>query len=385
MKTSMPQTDYYEALGVSRTATLEEIKKSYRQLALKWHPDKNPGDMEAERKFKEIAEAFEVLSDSERRQLYDRYGHEGLKARGYSQPGFSSVEDIFSHFSDVFEGSLFGDLFGGARPRRRAGVGSPGSDLRVELEISLEEAASGTRKSIEVRRQVACEECQGRGGREGSKPATCPTCRGHGQVESVQNNIFRIRRACPRCHGEGVTISDPCAKCRGEGRHQGKREVNADLPAGVHDGNQLRIQGEGDAGIRGGSPGDLYCLLHVRKHEFFEREGNDLLCDVPVSFSGAALGAKIEVPTLKGRAEVSIPAGTQSGEVLRLRGLGVPSLDGRGSGSLLVRVVVETPRKLNARQRELLEELQSAESSASQPAQSGFFNKVKRYFKGKDV
>jgi molecular chaperone DnaJ len=379
----MPETDYYEALGVSRDATSEEIKKSYRLLALKWHPDKNPGDPGAEKKFKEVAEAYEVLSDPEQRQLYDRYGREGLRARGYSGSQFSSVEEIFSQFADVFEGSLFESFFGGGRARRRPGEGRPGASLRLAVEVSLEDVAAGTRRTLEVRRQVACEECGGKGGREGSSPVRCPTCRGHGQVEAV-HGFFSLRRPCPRCGGEGTTISDPCPSCRGEGRRPGKREVPLEIPPGIHDGNEIRIPGEGDAGERGGSPGDLHCLVRVARHEFFERHGDDLLCQLPISFSDAALGAKVEIPTLAGRAKVTVPAGTQSGEVLRLRGQGLPSLDGGGSGSLLVRVIVETPRKLAARARELLEELRAAESQASHPARTGFFEKIKEYFKGAD-
>ncbi len=378
----MPEIDYYEALGVSRSASPEEIKKAYRQLALKWHPDKNPGDASAEDRFKEIAEAYEVLCDPDRRQLYDRYGHSGLKARGYSEPHFTTVEDIFEHFSDVFEGSVFEGLFGGGRQRSRRGGGRGGENLRVEVELSLEEVATGAQRSVEIRRQVPCEDCSGCGSRQGSKPVSCPTCRGFGQVESVQG-FFSIRRACPRCHGEGAVIGDPCSRCRGEGRHQGKREVVISVPAGVHEGNQLRMHGEGDAGARGGPSGDLYCLIRERRHELFTREGDDILCEVPISFSEAALGAKVDVPTLRGKAEVTIPAGTQSGEMLRLRGQGLPSLEGGGAGSLIVRVVVETPRKLNAKMRELLDELRKAESSASHPARSGFFEKIKSYFKAK--
>jgi molecular chaperone DnaJ len=382
LKASMPETDYYEALGVSRDATPEEIKKSYRQLALRWHPDKNQGDPEAEKKFKEIAEAFEVLSDPERRQLYDRYGHEGLRARGFSGSQFSSAEEIFSHFSDIFGGSLF-DLFGGGRPRRRPGEGRTGASLRMAVEVSLEEVATGTRRTVDVRRQVVCEDCRGKGGREGSKLLRCATCGGHGQVEAV-HGFFSIRRPCPRCDGEGVTISDPCPSCRGAGRRVGKKEVSIQIPAGIHDGNELRLSGEGDAGERGGPAGDLYCLVSVASHDFFERHRDDILCQLPISFSDAALGARVEIPTLSGRAKVTVPAGTQSGEVLRLRGQGLPSLDGRGNGSLLVKVVIETPRKLTPRARELLEELRGAESQASHPARTGFFEKIKDYLKGTD-
>ena len=380
----MPQ-DYYQTLEVPRDASPEEIKKAYRQLALKWHPDKNPGNPEAEKKFKDVAEAFEVLNDPERRQLYDRYGHEGLRARGYSEPHFGTVEDIFSHFSDIFEGSLFeglfgGSAFGGGRQRRAAELG--GADLRVELEVTLEDVATGVERTLEIRRQSRCEECEGRGRPADSKPITCPTCQGYGQVESVQG-FFSIRRPCPRCRGEGQVIQKPCPKCRGEGRRPGKHQVVINIPAGVREGTQLRLRGEGDAGIRGGPAGDLYCVIRERRHEFFERHGSDLLCEVPISFSDAALGVKLEIPTLQGKTAAVVPAGTQSGEALRLKRLGLPSLESRATGDLLVRLVVETPKKLSPRMREVLEELRKAESEASHPSRTGFFERIKAHFKGK--
>lgn len=373
----MSEIEYYEALGVARSGTSEEIKKAYRQLALKWHPDKNPGDQNAERRFKEIAEAFEVLGDPEKRELYDRYGHSGLKSRGYSGSSFSNVEDIFSQFSEIFEGSLFENVFGG----RRRGGGSSGGDLRVQIELTLEEVAQGAKKTIEVRRLLRCAECDATGSRGRAKPGKCATCRGYGQVESVQG-FFSIRRACPRCHGEGTSISDPCSQCRGEGRHAGRAEVVIEVPAGVSEGNQLRIHGEGDVGIRGGPAGDIYCLIREKKHELFQREGDDILCEVPISFSDAALGARIEVATLRGKADVTVPAGTHSGEMLRLRGQGLPGLQSRGLGNLIVRVVIETPKKLTPRMRELFEKLREAESEASQPRRNGFFEKIKNYLKG---
>ena len=380
----MPQTDHYEALGVSRDASAEEIKKAYRQLALKWHPDKNPGDASAEQKFKEIAEAYEVLSDPERRQLYDRYGHEGLRARGYGQPSFTSDEDIFRHFADVFEGSLFEGFFGGGMGGggRRRGSGMTGADLRVQIELPLEEVATGAKRTVELRRQVTCEDCQGRGAEPGQKPITCTTCDGYGQVESVQG-FFSIRRTCPHCQGEGKVVKNPCRSCRGEGRRPGTREVTVEVPAGIHSGTQLRLRGEGDAGARGGPPGDLYCYVVVKEHALFARDGNDILCEVPISFSDAALGAKIDVPALKGKVKVTIPPGTQSGEILRLRGQGLPNLETRAMGSLLVRVVLETPSKLTPQMRQLFEELKKAESDSSHPARMGFLENIKRYFTGK--
>ncbi len=368
---SMTEIEYYEALGVSREASGEEIKKAYRQLALKWHPDKNPGDKNAERMFKEVAEAFEVLSDPEKRALYDRYGHQGLRSRG-SQPGFASADDILSHFSELFEG-----FFGSSRRSGPRG----GSDLRAELQLTLEEIATGTMKTLELRRQVKCEECSGSGSRGKSKASTCATCKGYGQVESVQG-FFSIRRTCPRCHGEGTLISDPCSRCRGDGRHPGRVEIPVEVPAGVREGNQIRIHGEGDVGLRGGPGGDIYCLIREKKHDLFTREGDDIHFEVPISFSDAALGSRVEVPTLRGKVEVNVPPSSHSGEMLRLRGQGLPSLEGRGIGSLIVRIVVETPKKLTPRMRELFEELRGLESSASLPTREGFFERIKKYLKG---
>ena len=379
-RSKMPKTDYYEALGVARDATPEEIKKAYRLLALKWHPDKNGGDPKAEEKFKEVAEAFEVLSDPRKRGVYDRFGHDGLREGGYRGPTFTSVDEIFSHFSEILGGSLFGDLFeGGGRGSR--GDHRAGSDLRVEVAVTLEEVASGVERKIEMRRQVACEECGGKGGREGAKAVTCPTCHGYGHIDSV-SGFFSIRRPCPRCRGEGETVADPCRACRGEGRRPAKREVTIQIPAGVRQGNQLRVRGEGDVGLRGGPTGDLYCFIRETRHPMFERDGDDLLCEVPISFSDAALGARVEVPGVKGKVRLTVPPGTQSGELLRLRGQGLPSLDGH-RGNLIVRVVVETPRKLNANARRLFEELRDAEAQGSHPARTGFFEKLREYFQGK--
>ncbi|MGQ9591320.1 MAG: molecular chaperone DnaJ [Planctomycetota bacterium] len=378
MKSSM-QADYYDLLGVSRDATAEEIKKAYRQLALKWHPDKNRGDPSAEKRFKEIAEAYEVLSDPERRRLYDEYGHEGLKARGFGEPSFSSVEEIFSHFSDIFGGSLFEDLFGGfgGRAAGRA-TGRAGSDLRVSVEVTLEDIARGARKTVEVRRRGECPECRGRGTRGGSGFAACPACGGYGEVESVRG-FFSIRRTCPRCGGEGQVIRDACPACKGEGRRMEKTEVAIDIPPGTFGGTTLVVRGGGDAGVRGGRRGDLYCVVEEAPHPLFVRDGTDLVCRVPISFSDAALGTKIEVPTLRGTASVTVPAGIQSGETLRLRGQGLPRPDG-SAGCLRIQVAVETPRKLSPQARKLFEDLRAAESAAAQPARNGFFEKIRAYF-----
>lgn len=375
MKPSMAQADYYEVLGIQRAASAEEIKKAYRRLALEWHPDKRPGDAAAEAKFKEIAEAYEVLSDSEKRDLYDRYGHDGLRARGYSGAHFSSVEDIFSQFSDIF-----GGLFGGATRSRGRGVA--GADLRVSLEMTLEQVASGLERTIEIRRKVSCDACRGSGAENGAKPIQCVTCGGYGQVEMSQG-FFSIRRPCPRCHGEGQVIVDKCAKCGGEGRLSGTREVLLKVPAGIQDGMQLRVAGEGESGARGGSDGNLYCHISVLPHSIFERDGDDLFCDATISFSDAALGTTVEVPTLGDKASVAIPAGIQSGTVLKVSRAGLPSLERRRPGDLRVRVHVETPRKLSVRQRELFAALKETETGASHPGLMGFIDKIKSYLKSR--
>jgi molecular chaperone DnaJ len=378
----MAQRDYYEVLGVARNASVEEIKKAYRKLALKHHPDKNSGDPEAEAKFKEVSEAYEVLSDAERRRLYDQYGHEGLRARGYSGPSFTSVEDIFAQFGDIFEGSLFESLFGQVRRGRsaRRGGGRPGADLRIELELTFEEVATGETKSVEITRQGRCDECGASGAKRGSKVETCPTCGGYGQVQESQGFIS-LRRTCPQCRGEGVYSPSPCSRCRGQGTLPQKKELSIRIPPGVHDGNQIRLAGEGNDGVRGGPAGDLYCQIAVKTHEFFERYQDDVVCEVPLNISEAVLGARIDVPTLRGTAKVSVPPGTHSGEVLRLKGQGFPNLDGYGTGDQLIKVMVETPRKLTPRMRELFEELRLLEQENSTPGRNRFFEKLKNYFK----
>jgi molecular chaperone DnaJ len=383
----MAQRDYYEVLGVAKDAPSEEIKKAYRKLALKFHPDKNAGDAAAEARFKEVSEAFEVLNDPEKRRLYDQYGHEGMRARGYAGPSFHTVEDIFAQFGDIFEGSLFESLFGqgrrqgGRSGRRRGGAGGrAGADLRIELELTFEEVAGGAQKTVELRRQARCEECGGTGARSGSRVETCPTCGGYGQVQESQGFIS-LRRTCPQCRGEGVYCPSPCSRCRGAGTVTQKKDLSIRIPAGVHDGNQIRLAGEGNEGVRGGPSGDLYCQILIKNHEFFERYNDDVVCEVPIGISEAVLGGRIDVPTLRGTAKVSIPPGTQSGEVLRLKGQGFPNLDGYGTGDQLIKVMVETPRKLNPRMRELFEELRQLESENSTPLRNRFFEKLKNYFK----
>jgi len=344
----MTKRDYYEILGVPRNATGNEIKKAYRQLALQYHPDRNPGDKEAEEKFKEAAEAYEVLRDPEKRSLYDRFGHEGLKGTGFT--GFSGFEDIFSSFGSIFE-----DFFGfGTRTRSRTAP-QVGADLRYDLKISFLDAAFGKEKTVTLEKMQTCGSCQGTGAKSGTTPETCPTCKGRGQVMHSQG-FFSISTTCPQCHGEGTIIRNPCAKCKGRGKVKKRKTVTIKIPAGVETGTRLRLEGEGEMGIRGGPPGDLYVIIFVDEHEFFDRKGNDITCQIPISFPQAALGAKIEVPTLEGKSELDIPRGTQTGEVFKLKGLGIPHLRGFGRGDQYVQVIVKTPTKLTKRAEELLRE-----------------------------
>jgi molecular chaperone DnaJ len=363
--------DYYEVLGVSRTATEEEIKKAYRKLALKWHPDRNPeARREAEERFKEISEAYQVLSDPERRAQYDRFGHAAFEPGGVGA-GF----DFTAGFEDIL-GDLFGDFFGTGRARASRGRARRGQDLQYRLELSFEEAARGCERTISLPRLSPCEQCGGRGTRRGTAPRACPQCRGTGQIR-FQQGFFSIAKTCGNCGGQGTIITDPCPACDGTGSVRRTYTVNIKVPAGVDTGSRLKLRGEGEAGSPGAPPGDLYVLLEVRDHPIFVREGTDIVCEVPVSFPQAALGAELEVPTLDGTARVKIPPGTQSGHVIRLKGKGIPELGGYGRGDQVVRVVVETPRKLSPRQRELLEEFARLSGEEVHPLSKSFFEKVK--------
>lgn len=364
--------DYYEVLGVKRDASQEDIKKAYRQLALKNHPDKNPGDPEAERRFKDGAEAYEVLSDQGKRQRYDRYGHAGLEGAGVHN--FRNAEDIMSMFGDVIGGGLFGDLFG----QRRRGP-RPGQDLLYKLEIDLVEAARGVNKSIEVKRQEYCGECKGSGARKGTVATTCNYCGGQGQVVQSRG-FFQVATTCPACGGEGVRVTDPCPSCRGSGRQNQVASLTVPVPAGVESGMWIQLRGQGEPGAPGAPRGNLRIQVLVRKHPFFERNRNDLITQVPISFPQAALGAEIEVPTLDGTEWLNVPKGTQSGDVLRIKGRGMPDVSGHGVGDELVEVVVETPRHLSARQEELLRELAEIEHEDVSPRRKNFFEKLKDYF-----
>ncbi|MFH1060983.1 MAG: molecular chaperone DnaJ [Pseudomonadota bacterium] len=350
---------YYEVLGVERSAEVEIIKKSYRQLALKYHPDRNPGDAEAEELFKECAEAYEVLRDPEKRRLYDAYGHEGLQNQGFQ--GFGGVGDIFSAFGDIFEG-LFG--FGNGRPRSGP---QRGRDLRYDLEISLEEAAQGKQASFDVGRELACEPCRGKGQKGGGEPQVCPTCHGQGQVIRSQG-FFRLATTCPECRGEGRIITDPCPACRGRGRVYQEKDLSVRIPAGIGHGQRLRMRGEGEGGSLGAEPGDLYVVVHLKQHPVFERDGDSLYRQLKVSMAQAALGRTVLVETLiDGPAELELPAGAQTGDIVRMNGRGMPRLRDERRGDLLVQVVVATPAKLNKRQRELLEEFMAEGDKAAAP------------------
>ncbi len=365
MAASTNKRDYYEVLGVSKTASADEIKKSYRKLALKHHPDRNKGNKEAEERFKEAAEAYAVLSDPQKRAQYDQFGH-SLGGSGFQ--GFEGFEGSFQGFSDIF-GDLFEDFFGTGSRRGGSGGsrgGSRGADLEYSAEISLEEAAHGKEVTIEFPRLERCESCQGSGAEPGSQPTLCPDCGGHGEVRITQG-FFTMRRTCPRCHGEGRQITKPCHTCRGSGRVRKVRKLNIKIPAGIDDGSQLKVTGEGEVGERGGPRGNLYVYISVRLHSIFERSGKDLLLEARIGIHQAALGTQIEVPTLDGKVRLKIPAGTQPGSVFRLKGKGLPDLHGHGSaGDELVRVNVEIPERLSSEEKQLLEEFAKLKDGSSQ-------------------
>jgi len=345
----MTKRCYYEILSVSRNATEEDIKKSYRRLAMQYHPDRNPGDREAEERFKEAAEAYEVLSDPQKREIYNQYGHEGLSSSGFQ--GFSGFEDIFSSFGDIF-----GDIFGFSNGRGRSRTSArAGADLRYDLQISFMEAAFGLNKDIEIEKLARCHECGGSGSAPGTSPEVCPRCRGRGQV-TQSSGFFSISSICPNCRGQGQIITQPCRNCRGGGREKIKKTVQIKIPAGVETGSRLRLRGEGEPGEYGGPNGDLYIFIHVQEHEFFQRSDDDIICRVPISFVQAALGDSIEVPTLTGTEKLKIPRGTQGGKIFRLKGKGIAHLRGFGRGDQIIETVVTIPTNLNRRQEEILKE-----------------------------
>jgi molecular chaperone DnaJ len=364
--------DYYEILGLKRDAGADDVKKAYRQMALKNHPDRNPGDAEAESRFKEAAEAYEVLSDQQKRQRYDRYGHAGLDGAGTHD--FRNAEDIMSAFGDIFGGGLFGDLF----QQRRRGP-RPGQDLLSKIEIDLLEASRGTTKSIHITRAEACPDCKGTGARKGTVATTCSYCAGQGQVVQSRG-FFQVATTCPACGGEGMRINDPCPPCRGQGKVPVPTQITIPVPMGIENGQWIQLRNQGEAGDPGAPRGNLRVQILVRKHPFFERRGNDLICHVPITFPQAALGAEIEVPTLDGPDRLTVPRGTQSGAVLRIPGRGMPDAHGRGRGDELVEVVVETPKRLSERQEELLRELAELEHLDVSPKRKSFFEKLRDYF-----
>jgi len=371
----MSKRDYYEVLGVAKTASEAELKSAFRKLAMQYHPDRNQGDKDAEIRFKEINEAYQTLSDAQKRAAYDRFGHAAF-ADGAGGPGFGA--DFSDFMSDIFD-----TFFGDARGRSRgAGGRERGADMRYNLEISLDEAFTGKTATIKIPTAVTCEVCAGTGAKSGSKPRPCPTCGGYGRVRATQG-FFSIERTCPNCHGRGEVIDDPCGHCGGAGRVTRERTLSVNVPSGVEDGTRIRLAGEGETGLRGGPAGDLYIFLSIKPHPFFQRDGADLFCRVPISMTTAALGGEFNVPTLDGsEAKVKVPEGTQSGKQFRLKGKGMPVLRSRDVGDLYIQVVVETPQNLTKRQRELLMEFDRECSKETHPESSGFFSRVREFFDG---
>jgi molecular chaperone DnaJ len=370
----MAKQDFYELLGVSKSASADDLKKAYRKLAMQYHPDRNPGNKAAEQKFKDISEAYDVLKDDQKRAAYDRYGHaafEGGRGGGPGDFGFAAG------FADIFD-EMFGEFMGG---RRGQGANARGNDLRYNLEIALEEAFKGKQTTVRVPTMAMCEACGGTGAETGSKPVSCPTCYGNGRVRA-QQGFFTIERTCPSCHGAGRVIENPCRKCGGQGRLRKEKTLSVSIPAGVEDGTRIRLAGEGEAGLRGGAPGDLYIFLAVKPHRFFQRDGANIHCRVPISMPRAALGGSIEVPTIDGsRAKVNVPAGTQGGHQFRLRNRGMSVLRSSARGDMYVQVTVETPVHLTKRQQELLREFEKAgDSHTTHPESEGFFAKVREFF-----
>src|SRR5688500_3138586 len=382
----MAKDDYYELLGVTKSASAEELKKAYRKKAVQHHPDKNPGDKAAEEMFKKVSHAYEVLSDPDKRAAYDRYGAAAFEGAGAGAGargpgGGGGFHDPFDIFREVFGqqgggGGIFEEMFGGGGGRDG---GRDGADLRYDLEITLEEAARGVEKEISFRKNVTCERCDGTGAEPGSKKVTCPTCRGAGQIRR-SGGIITFTQTCPTCGGAGTKIDKPCTVCRGEGRAPKNTKLNVRIPPGVDTGSRLRSSGNGEAGLAGGSPGDLYIVLTVKEHELFERQGEDLFCEIPIKFTLATLGGTIEVPTLSGKASLKIPAATQSGTTFRLRGKGMPSLRGGAQGDQLVRVQVEVPTSLTSEQKRILEEFAKVSGDANEPTSRSFFEKAKKFF-----
>jgi molecular chaperone DnaJ len=381
----MAKRDYYEILGISPNASSQEIKKAYRRLAVKYHPDKNrDNSKEAEEKFKEVSEAYKILSDVEKRKVYDEYGHAGLQADvGAGGGGFAGSDfDPFKIFNEFFgqrsssDGGIFDNIFGGRASSRE---GQPGSDLQYSLQITFKEAAFGTEKEIEVPRHETCSNCRGSGVEPGSSPQSCPSCGGTGYV-ALSRGFFSMSRTCTSCHGRGTIIKNPCRECRGAGRVRRTRRVKVKIPAGIDNGSHLRLAGQGEAGLRGSPTGDLYITIRVRPHPIFSREGDTVICEIPISFTQAALGGEIRVPTLNGRARLKVPPGTQSNKIFRLRKMGIPHLRSSGRGDQWVKIIVETPVNLSAEQRQLLKKFEEVGRGSGQPKARDFFNRVRQIF-----
>lgn len=373
----MSKPDFYTLLGVDRSASADELKKAYRKLAMKYHPDKNPGDDAAEQKFKEISEAYEVLKDDQQRAAYDQYGHAAFEGGmgGGGHPGGMGGGSM----SDIFD-DLFGEFMGGRRGPRSDGGRTRGQDLRYNMQITLEEAFEGKKAQIRVPSSVTCETCTGSGATPGSQPVNCNTCGGNGRVRAAQG-FFSVERTCPACHGRGQVIENPCSDCHGQGRVQKERTLSVTIPQGVEEGTRIRLAGEGEAGMRGGPAGDLYIFLSLEPHKLFERDGTELFCDVPVSLTIAALGGEIEVPTVGGgKVKVKVPEGTQTGKQFRVRGKGMPGLHARRHGDLYIQIHVETPVGLTKAQKDLLKKFDEASSEKTNPESTGFFDKVKEFF-----
>ena len=370
----MAKRDYYEVLGVNRDASEDDLKKSYRKLAMKHHPDRNPDNPKAEERFKEAKEAYEILTDANKRAAYDQYGHAGVDPSAGAGAGAAG----FGGFADAF-GDIFGDIFGGGRQRSNV---YRGADLRYNLEIALEEAARGTETKIRIPTMAECETCHGTGAKPGTKPTSCTTCGGHGQVR-MQQGFFSIQQTCPKCHGSGKVVQSPCPACHGAGRIKQHKTLSVKIPAGVDQGDRIRLSGEGEAGVNGGPSGDLYVVIHLKPHSVFQRDHNDLHCEMPISFSTAALGGEIEIPTLDGYAKIKVPAETQTGKVFRLRGKGIKGVRSSATGDLMCHVVVETPVNLTPRQRDLLAELEAINNNDAgrhNPRAKSWMDKVKEFF-----
>jgi molecular chaperone DnaJ len=379
----MTKRDYYEILGVERSASKDDLKKAYRKLAMQYHPDRNPGDKESEEKFKEAAEAYEILNNDDKRAKYDRFGHDGVRGSGYGSQGFSDINDIFSHFSDIFGGgsSIFDDFFGNTSQRsRRRGGGVPGTDLRVNLKLTLEEIATGVTKKIKIKKQVKCDQCHGTGADQGTSKKKCPICNGSGEIRSVSRSVFGQFvniTACNNCNGEGEVVETPCKKCMGDGRISNEVMVNIDVPAGVHEGSYMTMRSEGNAGKRGGQPGDIIVVFKEEDHEYFIREEDDIVYDLTISFPEAVLGTEVDVPTLNGKAKLKIDPGTPAGKLLKMKDKGIKHLNHHGWGDQIIRVIVDIPKKLNSKEKDLLKslaELPNFKTSQKEDSK-GFFKK----------